>query len=319
VPTNLSLVPAQPGPEPASESPLMKAADHFINNKRLAGRSGFTLNLYYRAIRYLDEWLAENQPGHSRDIADITRGDVNAFIEDYRSNHAPSSTETNRGYLSTFFRWAIRSDYGIETNPMEAVPTITVPQTEPHIVTDEEFEAMVRTTESKRPSFTDRRDKAIILLLESSAARRGEVASAKLADLNLRDNTLQIMGKGSKPGELVFDDRAADSLHHYVRARASHPHARRPELFLRPSGAMTPISIYEAIKRRAAQAGYPDVSTHAFRHRWAHRAKLEGVLSEEQIMTLGRWESAIYLRRYGRASKSARAKDAYLRWKRGQS
>ena len=207
---------------------LGPTADHFITNKRLAGRSEFTLRLYRRVIDYLDDWLAEN--GHSRQVEDITGAQVNEFLREYRATHAPSSTETSRGYLSSFFKWAMREGL-VDTDPMVRVPTITIPQTVPHVVSDEEFAAMLRV--SAGPNFSERRDTAMLRLLESTGCRRGEIATALLANLNMPMQTLGVMGKGNKPRTVPFDDETANALHHYIRLRGRHRHNRRPELFPR--------------------------------------------------------------------------------------
>jgi integrase/recombinase XerD len=198
---------------------------------------------------------------------------------------------------------------------MTTVPTIRIPETAPHVVTDEEFAAMLRA--SAGTAYTERRDTALLRLLESTGCRRGEIATAKVEGLNLPTQTLAVIGKGNKPRTVAFDDETSNALHHYIRVRARHRHARRPELFLGPSGAMPPIAIYEMVKRRATQAGCPNVTTHAFRHRWAHLAKASGAMSDEHVKALGGWSSSVYLEKYGRASTASRAVASYQRWKRG--
>lgn len=81
---------------------------------------------------------------------------------------------------------------------------------------------------------------------------------------------------------------------------------------------MPPIAVYEMVKRRANQAGCPEVSTHAFRHRFAHVAKASGAMSDEDIKAIGGWSSSVYLEKYGRANRTTRGITAYHRWKRGQ-
>jgi hypothetical protein len=58
-------------------------------------------------------------------------------------------------------------------------------------------------------------------------------------------------------------DRALDR---YLRARAKHPHAQLPWLWLGPKGRLTATGTAQMIKRRGAEAGLPGLHPHALRH-----------------------------------------------------
>lgn len=293
-----------------TELGLAPLADWFVTSKRLAGRSEFTLRLYRRVVMYLDAYL--EREGLSRSIEDITSREVQGFIEEYRAGHAASSTETSRGYLSSFFKWAMREEL-ITRDPMSRVPTIRVPESSPHMVTDEEFVALLAAASGS--GFTERRDTAMLRVLESTGCRRGELSGALIADLSLDTNVLGVVGKGARPRTVAFDDETANALRHYLRVRARHPFHLSPFLFLGPRGAMAPIAVYEMLARRCRQAGINAVNPHAFRHRWAHLAKSSGMMSDETIKSLGGWSSSTFLEKYGRSSRSVRAVSDYQRWR----
>ncbi|WP_425554574.1 tyrosine-type recombinase/integrase [Kribbella sancticallisti] len=70
--------------------------------------------------------------------------------------------------------------------------------------------------------------------------------------------------------------------------------------------------IYQMLRRRAVQAGYPReaVRPHLFRHTFAHEAKAAG-MSDEQIMAIAGWKDPSMLLRYGATLAEERALTAF--------
>jgi integrase len=100
---------------------------------------------------------------------------------------------------------------------------------------------------------------------------------------------------------------AARALDRYLRARAQHAQACRPQLWLGVNnrGPMTASGIYQAIVRLGRQCGI-DVTPHRFRHTWLDRGGAEG-----DLMELNGWSSPQMLRRYGASARNARARRHY--------
>jgi integrase len=107
--------------------------------------------------------------------------------------------------------------------------------------------------------------------------------------------------------------QTARTLDRYLRARARHAQAWRPQLWLGVNnrGPMTANGIYQMIARRGRQCGV-DVWPHRFRHHfsntWLNRGGPEG-----DLMELNGWTSPQMLRHYGASARSARARRTYDR------
>ena len=106
---------------------------------------------------------------------------------------------------------------------------------------------------------------------------------------------------------------AARSLDRYLRVRARHPEAARPQLWLGAGGRgpLTPNGIYQAVARAGERVGvavYPHRFRHHFSHTWLDRGGAEG-----DLMELNGWTSSQMLRRYGASARSARARRTYDR------
>ena len=169
-------------------------------------------------------------------------------------------------------------------------------------------------------TFAQRRDAAIIAVFKATGIRLAELAGIRYdpgdprrSDIDLWQREITVRGKGGKPRIVRIGHQAARSLDRYLRARARHAQAWRPQLWLGVSnrGPLTAAGIYQMIARRGQQCGvdvYPHRFRHHFSHTWLDRGGAEG-----DLMELNGWTSPQMLRRYGASARSARARRTYDR------
>ncbi len=136
-------------------------------------------------------------------------------------------------------------------------------------------------------------------------------ATIEASDLWRREITVR--GKGGRPRVVRIGHEAARALDRYLRIRARHAQAHRPQLWLGVNnrGPMTANGIYQMIARRGRQCGV-DAWTHRFRHHFSH-TWLDRGGAEGDLMELNGWSSPQMLRRYGASARSARARRTYDR------
>jgi site-specific recombinase XerD len=140
--------------------------------------------------------------------------------------------------------------------------------------------------------FDERRDAATIAVLKASGIRLSELAGIRhdprdprREDLDLWQREITVRGKGGRPRVVKISYDAAKALDRYLRARARHPQAWRPQLWLGAGsrGPMTASGIYQAVTLRGRQCGV-EVWPHRFRHHsshtWLDRGGSEGDLME---------------------------------------
>jgi integrase/recombinase XerD len=133
------------------------------------------------------------------------------------------------------------------------------------------------------------------------------------SDIDLWHREITVHGKGRKTRTVKVGHDAARSLDRYLRVRARHAQACRPQLWLGISnrGPMTASGIYQVIARRGRQRGidvYPHRFRHHFSHTWLDRGGAEG-----DLMELNGWTSPQMPRHYGASARSARARRSYDR------
>ena len=159
----------------------------------------------------------------------------------------------------------------------------------------------------------DRRVPGHRLRLPELAQIRYDHHDPRHSDIDLQLREITVHGKGQKTRTVKIIFGAARSVDQYIRARARHAQAYRPQLWLAVNnrGPMTASGIYQMITRRGRECGidvFPHQFRHHFSHTWLDRGGPEGDLTE-----LNGWSSPQMLRRYGASARSARARRTYDR------
>jgi integrase/recombinase XerD len=218
--------------------------------------------------------------------------------------------------LQQFFKWL--ADEEEIPDPMAGLKPPAVPDRPVPVFTGEELLRLERACAGR--SFARRRDAAMIAVLTATGIRLSELAGIRYdpddprrSDLDLWHREIMVHGKGRKTRTVKVSHDAARALDRYLRARARHAQAHRPQLWLGTSnrGPMTASGIYQVIARRGRQCGveaFPHRFRHHFSHAWLDRGGAEG-----DLMELNGWTSPQMLRRYGASARAARARRSYDR------
>ena len=111
-------------------------------------------------------------------------------------------------------------------------------------------------------SFQQRRDAAMIAVFTPTGIRLSELAGLRYdpddsqrSDIDLWQREITVCGKAGKTRTVKISYGAACGLDRYLRARARHAQAYRPQLWLGVNnrGPMTASGIYQVITRRGRQ------------------------------------------------------------------
>lgn len=117
---------------------------------------------------------------------------------------------------------------------------------------------------------TPKRDRAILELIYSAGLRSAETMSLDKQDLNFRDNSIRVIGKGDKERIAFFGSTATSALKEYIKSERVNPIAD-DALFTNDKGIrLTTRTVQNIVKRWALAVGLPpDTSPHTLRHTFA--------------------------------------------------
>ena len=279
------------------------------------GKAARTVQGYTSAVRWFAAGYLLGQAGKTSweqaDAQDVQRW-MAQLLDQYSSAYASIQFRA----LRQFFKW--RADEDELPDPMARLraPRVAVPDIP--VFTSVELSELEKACQGR--SFAARRDAAIIAVFTATGIRLSELAGIRYhpgdparTDLDLEAREIRIAGKGGKPRTVRIGHQAARSLDRYLRARARHTQAHRPQLWLGAGnrGPLTATGIYQIVARRGRQCGvtaYPHRFRHHFSHTWLDRGG-----AERDLMELNGWTSPQMLTRYGASARGARARRSYDR------
>jgi len=124
------------------------------------------------------------------------------------------------------------------------------------------------------------RDYAMLLVFQSTSARRGGVSDIKLSDLNLDQpepdcRKIQVVEKGQKERTVMMDKETYNALIEWLKIRPQGSEY----VFVSDKGEkLKPNSISEVIRRYKERLGIKGpCSPHQWRHRWFRRILSNGM------------------------------------------
>jgi len=132
-----------------------------------------------------------------------------------------------------------------------------------------------------------RRDYAILLLLARLGLRAAEVTGLVLEDIDWRNGTLLVRGKGGRRDRLPLPGEVGEALAAYLRTRPAAPSCRAVFLTIRgPRRAMSRQGLSDRVRRGCASAGLGPAGPHRLRHALAGELMAAGASLGEVAQVL---------------------------------
>lgn len=190
-------------------------------------------------------------------------------------DHKKTSVARKLASLRTFFQFLVREGK-LESNPAKQVATPRIEKKLPNHLSMEDAVRFIETPDVN----TDlgRRDRAILEFLYATGIRVGELVGINLADVDMREKMVRVLGKRKKERIVPFGEPAAQALIHYLEETRAFflnesPEAERDvnALFLhRRGGRLTTRSVGRMIDKYIKQcADIHNISPHSLRHTFA--------------------------------------------------
>jgi integrase/recombinase XerC len=236
--------------------------EHLRTERRL---SAHTVEAYSRDLGHLRRFCeSESIRGWSA----LNAHHVRALVA--RLHHAGLAARSIQRALSAvrgFYVYLLREGE-VSSNPAEGVRAPKAARTLPRTLDAEQAGALVSVPGDDAPA---RRDRAILELLYSSGLRLSELVSLDVGDLDLRDGTVRVMGKGGKSRIVPVGRHARAACGAWLDVRPDIAAPTQRALFVnRRGGRLGGRSVQGIVARWAARLGLDvPVHPHMLRHSFA--------------------------------------------------
>lgn len=182
-----------------------------------------------------------------------------------------------------FYHYLAR-DHGFATNPCLGIRAPKAAKKLPKALSPDEAAQLMQVDGD---GLLGARDKAILELFYSSGLRLSELTGLSVQDVNLRDATVQVTGKGSKTRIVPIGSHALAALKVWLAQRDVVVPPGEKSLFVARRGArMSGSAVQQRVKHWARQFGLSGkVHPHVLRHSFAsHLLQSSGDLRAVQEM-----------------------------------
>lgn len=211
---------------------------------------------------------------------DISKKMVRRYLGELdAADYSKRTINRHLSSLKGFYRWLFENKL-IETDPFCYLASLKKPQRLPKTINSKDIQRLLSVHNSideygspKKQTVQDIRDQALLELLYASGLRVSEISHAKLQSLDLAQNQIKVMGKGSKERIVPVHSIACDSLKKYLSS--SRPvllNGKHSDyLFLsNRANRYSEDAIREMFKKTLLAAGLDmELSPHSLRHSFA--------------------------------------------------
>ena len=245
--------------------------------------SAHTLKGYQRDLEKLSQYLSVHDV---QDWKNVNEHDIRTFINtERRRGLSPRSIQRLLSSCRTFYEHLL-TEGKIKLNPAKNIVSPKSAQLLPKAM---DADLVQRLLDFKPKGMIEIRDKAIAELLYSSGLRLSEICKLDLEDIDLKERTCVVTGKGNKTRIVPVGTKAIQSLRDWIIYRNELLESKETQtnaIFLNNKGSrISARSIQLRLEKLCLQRGLPGINPHMLRHSFAsHVLESSGDLRAVQEM-----------------------------------
>ena len=234
---------------------------HLETEKRFSAN---TVSSYRRDLESLEKYCLDKKITAWKNLKTHHLRTYSAKI--FSRGLGPRSIQRRLSGIRSFMNYLLREGL-IKSNPASGVKTPKAPKNLPNVLDVDQINQLLNIRETNPVSL---RDKAILELLYSSGLRLSELVNLNPIDLNLKDKSLMVMGKGGKTRLVPIGQKAIEAVNQWLDVRGQLAKTDEEALFVGIKGVRLGQRAIQARithwgKKNGIQQGvYPHLLRHSF-------------------------------------------------------
>ena len=177
------------------------------------GYSKKTIISYENDLELFNKYLKENKITNIKNIDYNTIRKYLSYLHD--NKYEASSVSRKISALRSFFKYNIKEKV-TTNNPMTLISNPKKEKKLPKYLNYEEIEKLLNSIEMDKKEGIQER--LIIELLYSTGIRVSELVNIKIKDIKIKENQINILGKGNKERIVLFGEKAKEIIKIYLNA-----------------------------------------------------------------------------------------------------
>jgi integrase/recombinase XerD len=226
-----------------------------------------TIRSYIYDLQQLSKFL------HARNkkLIATTTNDLREFIHAlFDTGLNPRSINRKISSIRVFYRYLVFRK-SLDRNPASELELLKVGRKLPSVLSINEVTAIIESANDKTP--LGYRDRACLELLYGAGLRISELLSLKIADLDMENGLLNVIGKGNRQRIVPFGKKAVNAVDDYMSQGRPHIIKRRSSAFLvlnARGSKMSRMGFLKVLRKYRIKSGIKKrVTPHMFRHSFA--------------------------------------------------
>lgn len=172
-----------------------------------------TIINYEKDLELFNTYLKENK---ITDIKNIDYNTIRKYLSHlHEKKYLSSSISRKISTLRSFFKYNLKENK-ITNNPMTLISNPKKEKKLPKYLNYEEMEKLLNSIDTSE--LEGIRNKLIIELLYSTGIRVSELVNIKIKDIRIKENQINILGKGNKERIVLFGEKAKEMIKIYLNA-----------------------------------------------------------------------------------------------------
>ena len=245
--------------------------------------SQHTLNGYKRDLQKLSKYLSDQEIDQWKLVKEH---DLRTFVNsERRRGLSPRSIQRILSSCRTFFEFLL-TEGQIKLSPAQNISSPKLAQLLPKAM---DADLVQKLLDFKAKGMIEVRDKALAELLYSSGLRLSEICKLNMEDLDTKERTCVVSGKGNKTRIVPVGKKAIQAIRDWFMYRSELKQSKATStnaIFLNNKGnRISPRSIQLRLEKLCLMRGLPGINPHMLRHSFAsHVLESSGDLRAVQEM-----------------------------------
>tara|TARA_B100002052_G_scaffold105189_2_gene96953 strand:- start:1939 stop:2850 length:912 start_codon:yes stop_codon:yes gene_type:complete len=245
--------------------------------------SQHTLNGYKRDLQKLSKYLSDQEIDKWKLVKEH---DLRTFVNsERRRGLSQRSIQRILSSCRTFFEFLL-TEGQIKLSPAQNISSPKLAQLLPKAM---DADLVQKLLDFKAKGMIEVRDKALAELLYSSGLRLSEICKLNMEDLDTKERTCVVSGKGNKTRIVPVGKKAIQAIRDWFMYRSELKQSKATStnaIFLNNKGnRISPRSIQLRLEKLCLMRGLPGINPHMLRHSFAsHVLESSGDLRAVQEM-----------------------------------